>query len=134
MVWTPTPFGVGRNACWSSRKSLAPGALSSSIHFLPFCPLNDSKKAALSLFKIGRMSLLFSCLSLTLIFALPLFLTSGSVHPNTGCVFPWSVCAGNVTWRIRLSTELQHFISFHPFDLICIQKPNLNSFPSFRIS
>ena len=31
------------------------------------------------------------------------------------------------------STELLHFLSFHPVDLICIQESNLNSSSSFRI-
>ena len=31
------------------------------------------------------------------------------------------------------STELLHFISFHPVDLICIQESNLNLSSSFRI-
>ena len=31
------------------------------------------------------------------------------------------------------STELLHFLSSHPVDLICIQESNLNSFSSFRI-
>ena len=34
--------------------------------------------------------------------------------------------------RVR-STELLHFISSHPVDLICIQESNLNSSSSFRI-
>ena len=37
-------------------------------------------------------------------------------------------------WGSRArSTELLHFISSHPVDLICIQESNLNSFSSFRI-
>ena len=31
------------------------------------------------------------------------------------------------------STELQHFLSSHPVDLICIQESNFNSSSSFRI-
>ena len=31
------------------------------------------------------------------------------------------------------STELLHFLSSHPIDLICIQESNLNSSSSFRI-
>ena len=35
--------------------------------------------------------------------------------------------------RVR-STKLLHFISSHPFDLICIQKSNLNLCPCFQIT
>ena len=70
--------------------------------FSPCCPLNDRKRAARSLFEIGRMSSLFSCLSLSrlrlLIFPL---LMSNNVCLNPGSVFPSSVCAENVTWRSR---------------------------------
>ena len=67
------------------------------------CPLNDRRRAAHSIFKIGRLFSLFllSCLTLALLrlLILLLLLTSGNVHPNPGPVFPCSVCAGNVTWR-----------------------------------
>ena len=37
-------------------------------------------------------------------------------------------------WGLRArNTELLHFISSHPVDLICIQESNLNSSSSFRI-
>ena len=70
--------------------------------FSPCFPLNDRRKAARSFFKIGRLSSLFSYLSLArrrlhILF----FLMSGNVHPNPGLVFPCSVSAGNVTWRGR---------------------------------
>ena len=67
------------------------------------CPLNDRRRAAHSIFKIGRLfSLsLLSCLTLALLrlLILLLLLMSGNVHPNPGPIFPCSVCAGNVTWR-----------------------------------
>ena len=67
------------------------------------CPLNDRRRAAHSIFKIGRLFSLFllSCLTLALLRLLILFflLMSGNVHPNPGSIFPCSVCAGNVTWR-----------------------------------
>ena len=67
------------------------------------CPLNDRRRAAHSIFKIGRLFLLFllSCLTLALLrlLILLLLLMSGNVHPNPGPIFPCSVCAGNVTWR-----------------------------------
>ena len=67
------------------------------------CPLNDRRRAAHSIFKIGRLfSLsLLSCPTLALLrlLILLLLLMSGNVHPNPGPIFPCSVCAGNVTWR-----------------------------------
>ena len=67
------------------------------------CPLNDRRRAAHSIFKIGRLFSLFllSCLTLALLrlLILLLLLMSGNVHPNAGPIFPCSVCAGNVTWR-----------------------------------
>ena len=67
------------------------------------CPLNDRRRAAHSIFKIGRLfSLsLLSCPTLALLrlLILLLLLMSGNVHPNPGLIFPCSVCAGNVTWR-----------------------------------
>ena len=63
--------------------------------FLPCSPLNNRRRVARSLFKIG-LSSLFSWLSLARLFILQLM--SGNVHPNPCLVFPCSVCAGNVTW------------------------------------
>ena len=48
--------------------------------------------------------------------------------PDSLGVVQWN--AGGV--RVR-STELFHFLSSHPVDLICIQESNLNSSSSFRI-
>ena len=70
-------------------------------HFFTVLPLNDRRRAARSLFKIGLLSSLFSCLSLARLLILLLVLMSGNVHPNPCLVFPCSVCAGNVTWRGR---------------------------------
>ena len=67
------------------------------------CPLNDRRRAAHSIFKIGRLFslILFSCPSFALLrlLILLLLLMSGNVHPNSGPIFPCSVCGGNVTWR-----------------------------------
>ena len=75
----------------------------SPIIFSLCCPLNDRRRAAHSIFKIGRLFLLFllSCPTLALLRLLILrfLLMSGNVHPNPGPIFPCSVCAGNVTWR-----------------------------------
>ena len=46
--------------------------------------------------------------------------------PNSFRVLQWN--AGGLRAR---STELLHFLSSHPVDLICIQESNLNSSPSF---
>ena len=101
VVRFPTPFGLGPNGCWPSRGSQLPRAL--PFIFLLCCPLNDRRRAAHSIYKIGRLSslFLFSCptLALLCLLILLLLLMSGNVHPNPGPIFPCSVCAGNVTWR-----------------------------------
>ena len=48
--------------------------------------------------------------------------------PDSLRVLQWN--AGGLRAR---STELLHFLSSHPVDLICIQESNLNSSSSFRI-
>ena len=68
--------------------------------FSPCSPLNDRRRVARSLFKIGLFSL-YSCLSLDCLLILLLLLMSGNVHPYPCPVFPCLVCAGNVTWRGR---------------------------------
>ena len=100
VVRSPAPFGLGRNGCWTSRRSQLPRAL--PFIFLLCCPLNDRRRAAHSIFKIGRLfSLFLSCPTLALLrlLILLLLLMSGNVHPNPGPIFLCSVCAGNVTWR-----------------------------------
>ena len=79
-----------------------PGNSPPTNHFSPCSPLNDHRRVARSLFKIG-LSSLFSCLSFARLFILLLLLLlmSGNVHPNPCPVFPSSVCAGNVAWRDR---------------------------------
>ena len=100
MVRSPTPFGLGRNGCWPSRGSQLPRAL--PYIFSLCCPLNDRRRAAHSIYKIGRLFSLFplSCPTLALprLLILLLLLMSGNVHPNPGPIFPCSVCARNVTW------------------------------------
>ena len=51
-----------------------------------------------------------------------------SLPPDSLRVLQWN--AGGLRAR---STELLHFASSHPDDLICIQESNLNSYSSFRI-
>ena len=97
MVRSPTPFGSGRNGCWTSLETQLPQAL--SYIFSLCCLLNDRRRATHSFLKIGRLfSLsLFSCPSLAHL-RLLLFM-SGNVYPNPGPIFPCSVCVGRVTWR-----------------------------------
>ena len=103
MVRSPAPFGLARNGCWPSRESQLSRAL--PFIFSLCCPLNDRRRAAHSICKIGRLFslflFLFSCPTLALLrlLILLLLLMSGNVHPNPGPIFPCSVCAGNVTWR-----------------------------------
>ena len=77
-----------------------PGQSPYTNHFFAVLPLNDRRRAARSLFKVG-LSSLFSCLSLSRLLIFLHLLMSGNVHPNPYAVFPCSVCAGNVTWRGR---------------------------------
>ena len=101
MVRSPTPFGLGRNGCWPSRRSQLPRAL--PFIFSLCCPLNDRRRAAHSFYKICHLFSLFllSCPNLALLrlLILLLLLMSGNVHPKPGPIFPCFVCAGNVTWR-----------------------------------
>ena len=53
---------------------------------------------------------------------------ASSPPPDSLRVLQWN--AGGLCAR---STELLHFLSSHPVDLICIQESNLNSSSSFRI-
>ena len=84
-----------------SKGPVSPGHSPPTNHFFAVQPLNDHRRVAHDLFKIG-LSFLFSCLSLACLFILLLLLMSGNVHPNPCPVFPCSVCAANVTWRGRL--------------------------------
>ena len=90
VVRSPTPFGFGRNGCWTSRGLQLPVPRALPFIFSLCCLLNDRRRAAHSFLKIGC---LFSLARLLLL------LMSGNVHPNPGPIFPCSVCAGNVTWR-----------------------------------
>ena len=82
------------------RVPVTPGTPLTQTIFSPYSPLNDRRRVARSLFKIG-LSSLYSCLSLARLLILLLVLISGNVHPNPCLVFPCSMCAGNVTWRGR---------------------------------
>ena len=80
---------------------VTPGTPLTQTIFLPCSPLNVRRRVARSLFKIGPVfSLLlpFSCPSSHSSLSPDM---SGNVHPNPCSVFPCSVCAGNVTWRVR---------------------------------
>ena len=57
------------------------------------------------------------------------FLVPASSPPDSFRVFQWN--AGGLQAK---STELLHFLSYHPVDLICIQEFNLNSSSSFQIT
>ena len=76
-----------------------------SFIFSLCCPLNDHRRTAHSIYKIGRLFslFLFSCptLALLCLLILLLLLMSGDVHPNPGPIFLCSMCAGNVTWRSK---------------------------------
>ena len=80
------------------RVPVTPGTPLTQTIFLLCSPLNDRRRVARSLFKIG-LSSLYSCLSLARLLIALLLLMSGNVHPNPFPVVPYLVCAGNVTWR-----------------------------------
>ena len=101
VVWSPTPFELGQNGCWPFRGSQLPQAL--LYIFSLCCPLNNRRRAAHSIYKIGCLFSLFplSCPTLAFLHLLIflLLLMSGNVHPNPSPIFSCSVCTGNVTWR-----------------------------------
>ena len=103
VVRSPTPFGLGGNGCWPFRGFQLPRAL--PFIFALCFRLNDRRRAAHTIYKIGRLFSLFLFSYPTLarlrLLILLLLLMSGNVHPNPGPIFPCSVCAGNVTWRGR---------------------------------
>ena len=96
----PTRLGWVKMAVGLPEGPSYPGHSLTQTIFSPCSPLNDRRRVARSLFKIGLTSL-YSCLSLDCLLILLLLLMSGNVHPNTCSVFPCLVCAGNVTWRGR---------------------------------
>ena len=101
----PQPGGAVPNPVWVRSKWLlvflrvpvTPGTPFTQTIFSPCSPLNDCRRVARSLFKIGLSSLF--CLSLARLLILLLLLMSSNFHPNPCPVFPCLVCAGNVTWR-----------------------------------
>ena len=99
MVWSLTPYGLGRNGCWTYRGSKLPRAL--PLVFRYATPQNDCRRPPHSFLKIGRLFSLFSCPSLPRLrlLILLLLLMSSNVHLNPGPIFPGFACAGNVTWR-----------------------------------
>ena len=96
----PDPVWVGSKRLLAfQRNPVTPGTPSNI--FLPFCPLNDCRRASHSFSKIRRLSSPFSCLfyvRLRLLILL-LLLMSSNADPNSGPIYPCSICAGNVTWR-----------------------------------
>ena len=89
----PDPVWIGLK--WLLAFPRVPVTLALLFIFSLCCPLNDCRRAAHSLFKIGRLFslFLFSCSSLALFRLLILLLMSGNIHPNSGLNFPCSECA-----------------------------------------
>ena len=97
----PRPVWVGSKWLLAFPRAQLPREFPSHKPFFSPCsPLNDRRRVARSLFEIG-LSSLYSFLSLARLLILFLVLMSGNVHPNACPVFPYLVCAGNVTWRGR---------------------------------
>ena len=115
VVRSPTPFGLGRNGCWPSQGSQL-------LRELPYifslcCSLNDRRRGAHSIYKIGRLFSLFplSCPSLALLrlLILLLLLMSGNVHPNPGLIFSL-LC---VHWKCDLAGQVSailHLLQMGP--------------------
>ena len=97
----PRPVWVGSKWLLAfPRVPVTSGTPLTQTIFSPCSPLNDRRRVARSLLKIG-LSSLYSCLFLDRLLILLLLLMSGNVYPNPCPVFPYLVCAGNVTWRGR---------------------------------
>ena len=77
-----------------------PGHSPHTNHFFAVQPPKQPQKGSTQPLQIG-LSSLYSCLSLARLLILLLLLMIGNVHPNSCPVFPYLVCAGNVTWRGR---------------------------------
>ena len=115
----PNPVWVGSKWLLAfPRVPVTPGTLLTQNIFSSCSPLNDRRRVARSLFKIGLSSL--ACLLILL-----LLLMSGNVHLSSFPVFPCSVFAGNVTWRGR---SVQCCTCFNWVHLKC----SLLSFSTFR--
>ena len=71
---------------------------------------------------------IFSLCPLTIVSCSWLSFYASSLPPDSLMVLQWN--AGGLRAR---STELLHFLSSHPVDLICIQESNFNSSFSFRV-
>ena len=97
----PNPVWVGSK--WLLAFPRVPVTPGTFLHFFAMLPLNDRRRAAHSIYNIGRLFslFLFSCPTLAFLrlLILLLILNSDNVHPNPGPIFPCSVCARNVTWR-----------------------------------
>ena len=96
----PTRLGWVKIAVGLSEGPSDPGHSPHTNHYLPCSPLNNRRRVARSLFKIG-LSSLYSCLSLACLLILLILLMSGNVYLNSCPVFPYLLCAGNVTWQDR---------------------------------
>ena len=108
----PQPrLGWVKMAVGLSESPSYPGQPLTQTIFSLCSPLNDCRRVARSLFKIG-LSSLYSCLSLARLLILLLLLISGNVYPNSCPVFPCSVCAGNVTWRVGQCNTAHALIGF----------------------
>ena len=83
VMWSPTPFGLGRDCFWLSQGSQLPRAL--LFIFSLCCSQNNHSRAAHSFFKIGHLFSHFFCLSLARFrLLILLLLLSGNVHLNPG--------------------------------------------------
>ena len=104
---------------------VTPGTPLTPTIFSPCSSLNDRRRVAQSLFKIG-LSSLFSFLSPARLLILLLLLMSSNVHHNPCSIFSCSMCTGNVVWRGR---SVQCYTCSNWVHLKC----SLLSFSRFKI-
>ena len=91
----PEPVLIGSKSLLAfSRVLVILGTTLNKPFFRRATPLKNRRRAARSLFEIGRLFSLFSCLSLArLLIFLLLLMSGGNVYPNPGSIFPCSVWA-----------------------------------------
>ena len=94
VVQSLTPFRSDRNSCWPSRESQLPRALLHTNHFFTVLPPERLEKS--SLFEIGLLSFLFSCLFLArlcLLILIVILVPFSLISVRRKCDLAWQVSA-----------------------------------------
>ena len=124
-------LGAAPSCCVPTRNTVTPSSDSLTMYISTVQSSPSSASAALPLHPRLQTSYFLSTHSVSSPSSpspLPLARGCPSTSPDSLRVLQWN--AGGLRAR---STELLHFVSFHPVDLICIQESNLNSSSSFQI-